>query len=489
MATSLRISLLAACALVSAAAQTVTVDLKAVVAEPFIGAGVQWDPYEYEPSEDGWKTTMARLDYMRPGMFRVMLNASSYCLGFDQAGKPRYAWAEGQVDRLRSLFRILDYAQSRGIDVMVGEWSAPRGLGDPAGSRIAGPQDPRWARIAADFAQYLLTTRKYTVIRYYNLMNEPNGGWMWPEGKVDYTAWAAGIRNLRSELDSRGLRKLSIAGPDNSGNWDWIDRSAREFPDRFGAWEMHWYAKDSEVLNGDIEKLLNQKREMLLKTDAQALTKQRFVGEAGLIEGKINGDQQPRVKTFEYGVLMADYFAQVARAGWMGALAWDLDDAMHAVNGRHKPVPPDDITLKIWGFWNTQGTAMGKPQDEALRPWFYTWSLMSRLFPKNSRIVTAAGLEDQPGARALAAAWKDGSGQQVSVMLVNDSDQPRKITIRAPGAGRKALTSFRYFENDRPVGKDGYAVPSGKPAANLEAGVTVELPSRGVVFLSTAARR
>jgi hypothetical protein len=362
-------------------------------------------------------------------------------------------------------------------------------LGDPAGNRIAGPQDPRWARIVADFAQYLLTERKYTVIVYYNLMNEPNGGWMWPEGKVDYAAWAAGIRNLRTELDSRGLRKLFLAGPDNSGNWDWIDRCAREFPDRFGAWEMHWYAKDSEVLNGDIEKLLNQKREMLLKTDAGALAKPRFVGEAGLIEGKTNGDQQPRVKTFEYGVLMADYFAQVARAGWMGAIAWDLDDAMHAVSGRHKPVPPDDITLKIWGFWNTQGTAMGKPQDEAIRPWFYTWSLMSRLFPKNSRIVSATGLEDVRGARALAAAWKDSSGEQVSVMLVNDSDEARKVTVRAPGAGRKALTCFRYFDKDRPVDKDGYAAPSGKPAADLEAGVAVELPSRGVVFLSTAAGR
>jgi hypothetical protein len=362
-------------------------------------------------------------------------------------------------------------------------------LGDPAGNRIAGPQDPRWAQIAADFAKYLLTERKYTVIKYYNLTNEPNGGWMWPGGKVDYDAWAASIRNLRSELDSRGLRKLFIAGPDNSGSWDWIDRCAREFPDRFGAWEMHWYAKDSEVLNGEIEKLLVQKREMLLKTDPGALAKPRFMGEAGLIEGKMNGDQQPRVKSFEYGVIMADYFAQVARAGWQGAIAWDLDDAMHAVSGRHKPVPPDDITLKIWGFWNTQGTAMGKPQDEAIRPWFYTWSLMSRLFPNGARVVNATGLEETRSARALAASWENGSGRQLSVMLVNDSDEPRKIRVRAPGAGKKTLTRYRYFDKERPVDRDGYPTPSGTAAADLEAGITVDLPSRGVIFLSTTAPR
>ena len=73
----------------------------------------------------------------------------------------------------------------------------------------------------------------------------------------------------------------------------------------------------------------------------------------------MNGDQQPRVKDFDYGVLMADLVAQVARAGWMGASAWDLDDA-HARGERPAaPAVPDDLTLKIWGFWNTQGRAMG----------------------------------------------------------------------------------------------------------------------------------
>jgi hypothetical protein len=475
------LALLVSCAVrANAAAQTVTIDLRTAVAEPFIGAGVQWDPYEYPPSADGWKTTLARLDYMQPGFFRVMLNSSSYWLGFDDAGNPRYVWSEGQPagrDSLATLFGILDYAQARKIDVMLGEWSPPRGMT---------PADPRWARVIADFVNYLTTVKKYTVIKYYNYMNEPNGSWMWPNGKVDYDAWAAGTRNLRAEFDAHGLAWLRMAGPDNSGNWDWLDRCATGFADRFGAWEMHWYAKDSDVLNGEIERLLNQKREMLLRTDPQAASKPRFVGEAGMIEGKTNGDQQPRVKDFVYGVLMADYFAQVARAGWVGAIAWDLDDAMHAVNGRRRPAPPDDLTLKIWGFWNTQGTAMGNPKDEAPRPWFYTWALMGRLFPKGSRIVAANTGENTPGVRALAATWKDAATERLSVMVVNDSDEPRTFTVRAAGGGMPAMVSYRYFDNDRPVDKDGYPVASATlPKADLEKGVNVEMPSRGVAFLTT----
>ncbi|MCX6633098.1 MAG: hypothetical protein NTW28_36345, partial [Candidatus Solibacter sp.] len=335
----------------------VTVDLKAPVVERFMGLGVQWDPYEYLPSPEAWKTTLERVGFLRPGLLRVMLNASSYLRGFDAAGKARYVWSEGEsgMERLASLFAILDYAQAQKIDVLLGEWSPAR---LSIGAARVGADDPHWATIHADFAGYLKTVKKYEVIRYFNFMNEPNGGWMWPGGKVDYAAWAQGMRNLRKELDARGMGWLKIAGPDNSGNWEWLDRCAAELRGEIGAWEMHWYAKDAEVLGGDIEKLLTAKREMLRKTDPEAASKPLFVGESGLIEGKINGDQQPRVKEFPYGVMMADYVAQVARAGWQAALAWDLDDAMH-VNTGGRVTPPGPRTLKIWGFWNTQGTAMG----------------------------------------------------------------------------------------------------------------------------------
>ncbi len=166
-------------ALFAAEPVNLIINVNSVVVEPFIGPGVQWDPYEYPPSPEAWKTTLARMDYMRPGFLRVMTGAN-YCLGFDDAGNPRYVWAQdGQAEqRLKWLFAILDYAQARKIDVMLGEWSPPRGLGG-----ISGPQDPRWARIIADFVNYLVTTKKYSVIKYYNLLNEPNGSWMWPGAK------------------------------------------------------------------------------------------------------------------------------------------------------------------------------------------------------------------------------------------------------------------------------------------------------------------
>ena len=71
-------------------------------------------------------------------------------------------------------------------------------------------------------------------IARYNMMNEPNGPWMWPAGKVDYEAWALGIRHLRKEFDARGLHNLPIVGPDNSGSWEWLDRVSHEMAECIG---------------------------------------------------------------------------------------------------------------------------------------------------------------------------------------------------------------------------------------------------------------
>jgi hypothetical protein len=462
----------------------VTVDVHSTLVKSFFGLGIQWDPYSYPPRPEAWRSTLHRLDFAKPAFFRVMTGASSYCDGFDDAGEPRYVWTRGEAairQQLGSLLDILDYAQTNNIDVLLGEWSPPRQLGGGAAGKVDQPDDPRWARLVTDFVTWLRTSRGYSVVRFYNLMNEPNGPWMWPGGKVNYNAWADGIRGLRRQFDAHGLADLPIVGPDNSGNWEWADRVSRNMPDVIGHWEMHWYATDREVLDGEIETLLTAKRKVIFANDPHATEKRFFLAESGLLDGKCNGDQQPRVRTFPYGVMMADYAAQVALAGWMGLCAWDLDDAMHPVSG-HPPVPAD-TTLKLWGFWNTQGTAMGHPEDENIRPWFYPWSLMSRLFPHDTRIVNVSPT-GVPHLRVIAG--ETTVKKQLNVMLVNNSDEARAVRLVVPGLGRKTVRLFHYFENDRPADAEGFAIPAATlPDTDLAAGLKVVLTGRGCVFVAT----
>ena len=127
---------------------------------------------------------------------------------------------------------------------------------------------------------------------------------------------------------------------------------------------------------------------------------------------------------------------------------------------------------------------MGHAEDQDIRPWFYTWSLMSRLFPRDTRIL-AVHARDLAQLRIVAGLAPEG--RRLNVMLVNNTDQGRTVKVRVAGAGRKPLLEYRYFETDHPVDADGLAVPKESiPDADLESGVPVALPSRGVVFLSAA---
>ena len=468
------------------ATAVVEIDPGRTVTAPFMGLGVQWDRFYYTPAPADLQSIKARMDFCQPGYLRVMLNAGDYCLGFAADGRPKYIWTDGDAGQRKdfeALMDILGYAQSRGIAVILGEWGPPKGL-LPEGT------DPRWPRLIADFVTYVRNVRGDKAVRYCNLINEPNGDW---SGNKDYATWLTVVRSLHREFRARGLSKsVRLIGPDTTGNtqwmepFGWLDKVAKDAPDAIGAYDLHWYAMDSEVLDGSLERVLTDKRQVIEKTDPRGVAKPRFLGESGLITGRVNGDQQPRVRTFEYGVLVADYVAQAARAGWQGALAWDMDDAMHLVGWDRRPEPPDALTLKVWGFWNSQGRRMGHPEEMKPRPWFYTWSLMSRLFPRGSRIVSANG-SVLAHFRALAATHQTGKRTDLSVMLVNDDAAGRTVTVRLPrGLSPKTLTCYHDFDGDSPT--DSRDLP--RPAAvlrgvDLRYGLQVTLPTRGVLFLTT----
>jgi hypothetical protein len=469
------------------ASVSVVIDTGTQIVPSFTGFGVQWDPYDYPPMNGDWTTTLSRLSYMQPSFFRIMSSATDYCLGFDATGAPIYVWQQGDAvaqQHLWQVFRMLDYAQANNIDVILGEWAWPSGLATPGANPISGPDDPRWVRIVADYVNYLVNTKGYTVIKYYNLMNEPNGNWMWPNTSLPanaFSLWSTGIENLRADLNSLQLMSVSIIGPDNAcfgslqtdgGNWIWLNQAAQSLAGDIGVWDSHWYAWAADLQSDVIEQTLSTQAAMLSATDPNAAGKPRILGEAGMLDGKTTSDQNPNVQTFIYGVWMADLGTQVARGGWTGASAWDLDDAMHSSGN----------SLKLWGFWNTY-SAPGDPA-QGIRPWFYTWSLMARLFPRGATIVTSSGGANQTGFRSAAATWTSNSQSNTAIMLVNDSDAPLAVTVSAPSLSAGNLTEYDYFATEAPVDSNGFPVPEKTSMnVNLSSGVAVNMPSRGVVFL------
>lgn len=458
----------------------VRIDRARVLEKHMLGFGVEWE-YEGDKPEwnvenavwlKHWPEVLKRVDFMRPGILRVMHDARMY--GRMENGA--YV-LDVESPRTRALYRILDHAKARGIPVVLGEWWLPPELS----AAFGGITGDGWADQAIiPLLLHLRNKRGYDNIRWFNLMNEPGAS-------VSFEDWKAAILRLHAALQKAGLDEaIRIAGTDGPGDWNgWIGKTAGdpELRQAIGAYEYHLYAHLHDdkwlpsLLEGRLETgELRVKRELVSRLDPDGARKPFFMGEAGIDDGN-QGDNQTNRGRFEYGVWMADYAAQSIRAGQAGLIAWCLDDAMHGW-GSHGP-----LGLKGWGFWNSLAGWQGYPEDEFKpRPAFYAWSLVCRLFPAGSSSFECPPSGDS--AVRIAAAKPPEGG--LSLMVVNQASTPREVEIIVPDMGITDLSEYRYQRDGRPEDADGFprsaAFHSGVP---LSGGLKIEVPGPGVVFLST----
>jgi hypothetical protein len=484
-----------AVAITDTAAEVINVDARHILTSGYLGNGVQWDPYELKDiSPEAWKKTRYRLNFMQLAFARVMISADMYCLSFPPGGSPEYSFNN---DKVKILYKILDYCQSHGVTVVLGEWGDPSGKNsqpDPGRHqlRFDGIQeyDPRWTHIATDFLVYLIREKKFTCIKYYNLGNEPNGSWMNTES---FATWKTSILNLDTALKKRGLRdQIKVVGPDVSGNNEWIDYILRDplLAKVIDAYDVHWYAKKEQLTTASLERELAHYKQDIVKNDPNGAAKPFFIGEAGMLDGRSRVlDQQKMIGTFQYGVWMADYAVQSMLAGQSGICAWSLDDAMHTA--AHKAgggYAVTDYEWKEWGLWDSYGAEKNNPGLAAVRPWYYVWSLLSRYIPAGSVILQTAG-PDTAGIRSVAVKFRKDDKEQYTFVLVNTGNRARKVVLEMPGSNDPVtIGRYNYFENDRLQDADGFPVVKQQfKNIVLAGGLQFEMPAEGMVVLTTAA--
>ncbi len=459
-----------------------------VLESNFHGVGVQCSSYpEYDVADDDWQKAFRRMEFMRLSFTRVMLSASWYCRGFDDNGDPLYDW---NTDLMQRLYRLLDWCEENGALVMLGEW------GRPHGENLDVPtDDPRWARIVADCVEHMLEEKKYSCIEYYNLINEPH--WF----VRDKEEWRRAIANLYKEFSARNLTDtITIAVPDANEEWTLWSLEDAGLREAAGVYDEHWYIQSADIANGSIEDRTRRQVEAIRLKDPG---KPYVLGEMGVHDDwdRVR-DAQYHVYDFWYGVSMADAAAQMIRAGSAGFIAWYLDDSMHGVHWGLIHRTPRYARRKIWGFWSILGAEHGMPEDEHIRPWFYPWSLLTRYFHRGSQTIQAPGT-GVAGLRVAAARTPSDDKFHLSFLVVNNADSPRsvRVLLSDPGSDPTTLSRYDYFDtdNDNRVdswpdvvddeGNDIFPEPTeiiDNP--DLAAGITVHLPSKGVVVLTTMER-
>lgn len=442
---------------------TIFVDTDMVIENDFMGVGVQWDPSEtYDYTASQWNTLYQRADNMNFKLVRCLFNYTDFVSRFDSNGNPVYVWDSTGAQRF---YKVLDYCQSRGVDVLTGVW---RKADFP---QITSTDDLRNATMAAEIVSYLINTKGYTCLKYFNYTNEPN----YSVEDASFTKWNYGVQNLYNAFQTKGLNsQIKISGPDTSNSDGWIHEAAIYDAPFLEIYDYHRYAWDLEIDNSSLESTIRGHRNDINSTDPNGTSKKFIMAEAGLYNGRNLDDQQTRIRDFTYGVYMADYVAQSIRGGQSGVVLWMFDDSMHAVWKNGQPT-----TMKTWGFWDIVN-------EPSIRHWFYPMSLYSKYFPKGSKTVNVqnTGVNYLKGTAALIP---NGSKYDVSISIVNNQSAAKTVRVAVPGAYVTTnLQRYNYLENDRPVDNNGFPVQKEiLNSVNLAEGFEITIPGKGMVMLTS----
>lgn len=460
---------------------SITIDKK-IVSEKYIGNGVQWDPYalnygkgKVEISEKDWQKIYSRLDYMRPQFIRLMVNTSSQI----RDGK-----FDPTINFEGNLKNLLDYCQSRNVTVMFGDWGGH--MVHPNEDKI----DVRNLGYAADYVKFLLDNG-YTCIKYYNMINEPNGYWSSNIGKYDL--WASAMRQFQKEMIARGLNsKVGIVGPD-AAIWTaneawWIDSCATKLNGMVELYDIHTYPSKITVNSGEYSNIIRAYKEKVPagKQIVMGEIGFKYIEKADSIYDKSNkkkiaakpwaspNDSQMFVYEHMYGTDMADALFQTMNEGYSGSIIWMLDDAMH-----YNEAPN---LLKIWGFWNILAEEQfGSSQDEQVRPFFYAWSLLSKYIPQGAKVYTV-NTTGVTGVRAVAI---EHNGKH-TIAVVNVTSNEQKVNIKSSSLkALKNLKQYHYYENEIIRKGDCEQLPNKvNVSLNLKKGEAFTIPSNGLLVLT-----
>ncbi|MFI3262104.1 MAG: hypothetical protein R3Y26_04245 [Rikenellaceae bacterium] len=462
-----------------------TINFNKTISTDYIGNGVQWDPYSevegmgesYSISDSDWEKLYDRVDNMSPDFIRVMFNTVQM---MDSKGN------FNPEQNMEHLAPILDYCQSRAVNVMFGDWGGA--IVDKDKNAI----NKELIDYAVEYADYLINKKGYDCIKYYNLINEPNGWWSITGG--DYNLWIRAAKHFHKKMVAEGLNsKLKLVGPDiaiwdKTENW-WIDSCANQKDNMIGLYDIHTYPAKSEVNSGKYGEIVGAYRDRIPKG------KQIVMGEIGLkfqekdpemdkinkeriakVEHAAESDSQMFVFDHFYGTDMADVLVQTLNEGYSGSIIWMLDDAMHTnpVDGKGK--------LKIWGFWNILGEEhFGGVEHEKVRPPYYAWSLLCKYIPSGSQVLetTTTGVE---GVK-VAATQKD---DKYTIILVNVTDSTHTITLNSESLAKiENVKQFNYIEGDMILEGDNKQLPNREGLTiNLNRGANFELPSASMIVLT-----
>lgn len=415
----------------------------------FLGFGAEWDSRSYlnlGVSEADYQVIFQRIRWMQLPIIRMMILLKWYC-----AGPKAYHFNSPEM---KVVYRHLDFCQNEGISVILTDWGC-----EPDWLRVNGIEnvaDPQYAEAIGRCLDHLIHKKNYTCIQYFIFGNEPDY-----EVK-DWNRWKFGVENVSAVMKDRGLAdQIGLIGPDIGGDLQWLEKTAADLSGFLSGYDIHCYAIGTKLRQGQLEETLKSNWDIVTQNDPLAKQKPRMITEAGLWDGSQPPYGNPTVENYIYGVVMADYAIQAVHSGASTVIAWMLDDNSHE------------------GFFS--GLWKNRNENLQLRPWFFTWSLLCRLFPPDCSFLQCPKVDQN--VRMLAAKTPSGDW---SICIANREDAPANINLSIPVERNSNFQVYEYCEWSTVRDENGFPIPVKTFEIAPDQTFSIMCQANSVLFLTSS---
>ena len=453
------------------------------------GVGAEFDPHflsqnvvkDDESKAEDWDSVIVRrLDMMKPSMFRAMVLTPWYEPENDNDDPDVIDWSRFTFDtpEMQSLYAELDYAETRGVKVILTLWGASIGnwlAGENNGNWVVAPGDyEEWAENFSALIQYLIGEKHYTCIKQITPVNEPDWEYFMDGKAGPSSEYIKMCRILDERFRSDGIRdKVAFNLSDNSdggtGTHRYLRDCVKEMAGITDIFNSHTYIFGYETPNKTVLKW--EKKNAALAAKAG---KGHIVGEFG--GNQCTGAARQRdIDWYDRGVLMVRTAVNALNAGAVGVSYWNLIDQNYNKNGDYESMQQLGLWRYVKSAYSTEPYYDSIPCDYSLRPQYYSYSLLTQFIRPGARVFPLDAKDQYIAATAVL----NDDGTWVYV-IANQTDSDRSYVI-ANDSVVGDFSLYRYTENELP--SDDSMLPVVQTMTAGTDGLSVESPAKSVVVL------
>jgi hypothetical protein len=441
------------------------------------GGGSSWSGSEWGSNPDAadskhWDDLFKHAEWLGMDWCRVELEQRVY-----EPGKREFSWDNQEM---QVLYRVLDWAERRGVDVFLTQmwanvaWNTfDANAHDPVGVLRSGPKDlNEWAFGLGEFMEHLTKKKNYTCIKWVVICNEPeqDGFSWWQDANLKAMPITPGLKAAREELDRRGVT-VPLSGPD----WPYLppfDAAKTVWDPYVGAYDFHSYDAVFDSLGNEESSLAEcEKRLAAWAKLAHSRNKALFLSELGTMGyGWGNDDAAPAC--YQSGLKNASLVVRGINAGVDGFNRWSFTNRGD-LDGQWQLV-------RTWDTDDNKLLADFTPQPNA----YYQYAMLTRYFPKHSSVLatTVDAPFGQKDRKLVATALRTPKGG-MTVLVVNESQHSAAVNIAFDGLA-KPVRLQRYSLTKEAEDKVNVEI---KPERSFEVSAALKdrVPPMSIVVYST----